>query len=507
MQRGENVYSVKPETIKEADTRASNEYGMSESILMNNACLSVYEAIVPYLSPGKRIAVLCGKGNNAGDGYGVALLLYQNGFDVTCVKALGCDVSSAEAKEKQSEFTLCGGKIVDADSFLQNAEEYGVIIDAIFGVGFCGSIDEKSSLGVLIERSNALDSLKIAIDVPSGINSLDGTVPGISFKADITACVALYKTGLLSYPAKEYSGKVILCDIGFPASLTESLPKHALIPDEDYIKSAIPEREANSHKGTYGRLMLYCASRDMTGAGYLSAMGALRTGVGLANVVSDEYAVGILQQKLNEPVFSSVDVSTDDGLQKLIRLCTKADAILCGCGLEAEKEKANALFEIIKNAEVPLIIDADGINLLCSNINILKEAKQTPVITPHPAEFARLTGKTVSEVQSDRINLALRFSAEYGCVTVLKGASTVIASPDGKLSVNITGNAGLAKGGSGDVLAGVISGLICQGINQFDAAAAGVYLHGKAADILKERIGEYGLLPSDLPLEIAKLLP
>ena len=506
MQRGGNVYSVKPETIKEADTRASNEYGMNGHILMNNACNSIYNAISPYISCEKKTAVLCGKGNNAGDGYGVALLLYQNGFDVTCIKALGCDVTSEEAKEKQNEFSLYG-KTETAGEFCSHIQDYDVIIDAVFGVGFSGSIGKDSPLGLLIEKCNSTCALRIALDVPSGINSLDGQVPGMCFKAEITACVALYKTGLLSYPAKEYAGKVILCDIGLPKALSASLEKHALIPDEEYIKNIIPKRMPDSHKGTYGRLMLYCASRDMTGAGYLSCMGALRTGAGLANVVSDEYAVRILQQKLSEPVFSSVDVSTDDGLQKLIRLCTKADAILCGCGLGAEKEKANAIFKIIKNAEVPLIIDADGINLLCSNINILKEAKQTPVITPHPAEFARLTGKTVSEVQSDRINLALWFSAEYGCVTVLKGASTVIASPDGKLSVNITGNAGLAKGGSGDVLAGVISGLICQGINQFDAAAAGVYLHGKAADILKERIGEYGLLPSDLPLEIAKLLP
>jgi len=313
-------------------------------------------------------------------------------------------------------------------------------------------------------------------------------------------------TSTVIIPALE-AGKIVLCDIGFPKELAENLPKHALIPDDEYLKEVIPKRHSNSHKGSYGKLLLFCASPSMTGAGYLSCMGALRSGCGLVNIASDDYTISLLQQKLNEPIFSRVDISSSNGLDNLVQLADSSSAVLCGCGLGNNENTKKAVFRLIKNVDSPLLLDADGINVLCENINILKEAKHTPIITPHPAEFARLIGKTTDEVQSDRINLAVNFAKEYGCITVLKGASTVIASPDGRFAVNIAGNAGLAKGGSGDVLAGICAGLLCQCINAFDAAVAGVYLHAKAADILKERIGEYGLLPSDIPLEAAKLLP
>ncbi len=501
------MYSVKPETVKLADSLADELYGLSADILMSNACLSVYNAVKKHLSPDKKTAVLCGKGNNAGDGYGVATLLYQNGFDVTAVEALDCKPQTSEAKAKADEFLQCCGKIVSADDFVSNALDFEIIIDAVFGVGFKGAIEESSRLGKLFDLCNSLCAYRIAIDVPSGINSLDGTASGICFKADLTACVAFYKTGLLSYPAREYAGEIVLCDIGFPKEFITSIEKHALIPDDEYIKSIIPKRHANSHKGSFGKLVLFCGSPSMTGAAYLSCMGALRTGCGLANIISDDYTISVLQQKLNEPIFSRVDIETEKGLEALLQLSDTSNAVLCGCGLGNNENTKNAVFQLIKNADTPILIDADGINALCSNINILKEAKHTPVITPHPAEFARLIGKTANEVQSDRINLAMSFAKEYGCVVVLKGASTVIASPDGKLAVNISGNPGLAKGGSGDVLAGICASLLCQGINAFDAAVCGVYLHARAADVLKERIGEYGLLPSDLPLEVAKLLP
>ncbi len=501
------MYSVKPEIIKQADELANEKYGICASVLMTNACLSVYEKITPFIPKNKKIAVLCGKGNNAGDGYGVASLLYQNGYNVCAVRVFSCEPCSDEAKEKYKEFSLCGGKIIDINDFLPHIFSFGVFIDAVFGVGFSGSVAKDSDLGQLFELCNSTEAFQIAIDVPSGINSTDGTLTGACFKAELTACIALYKTGLLSYPAREYAGEIVLCDIGFPKELTENLPKHALIPDDEYLKNVIPKRHSNSHKGSYGKLLLFCASPSMTGAGYLSCMGALRSGCGLVNIASDDYTISVLQQKLNEPIFSRIYISSSNGLDYLSQLADSSSAVLCGCGLGNNENTKNAIFKLIKTADTPLLIDADGINVLCENINILKEAKHSPIITPHPAEFARLIGKTTDEVQSDRINLAVNFAKEYGCITVLKGASTIIASPDGRLAINIAGNAGLAKGGSGDVLAGICAGLLCQGINAFDAAVAGVYLHAKAADILKERIGEYGLLPSDIPLEVAKLLP
>lgn len=282
----------------------------------------------------------------------------------------------------------------------------------------------------------------------------------------------------------------------------------ALIVDKEYIDTTIPKRQSNTHKGTYGRLLMYCGSEFMTGAGVLCANAALRTGAGLVELIQNEKTLCKLQNILTEPIFTPID--GDDftkSLNTILEHSKKASAFLIGCGLSQNKFSNKLVLEIIKNADCPLIIDADGINALSLNRNVLKEAKVTPIITPHPLEFSRLSGIDINTVQNDRINVAKNFAKEYNCIVVLKGAGTVIASCDGSLCINTSGNAGLAKGGSGDVLAGMISSFTAQGIDAFSACAAAVYLHGLAGDILKDEISEYGYLPSDIPMCVARLLP
>ena len=498
------MYTLSPDTIKYADNTAVEKYGIPELSLMKNAANACFEYIKKRITHDSKITVICGKGNNGGDGYELSSLLKNGGYDVTVINAFDCEPVTDVSKTVYSECIQNGVSLLPFCEWEKAVDEANVIIDSLFGVGFYGCIQNDSSFGRLLTACNEKSALRIAVDTPSGINSADGKCEGVCFRADMTVTMAYIKTGMLSYPARDFCGEILIADIGYPEKLKNEIPKDALVPDEKYLKDTIPQRAPNTHKGSYGRLLMYCASPDMTGAGVLAALGALRSGAGLVNIARDEKTIRLLQTHLTEPVFS---VLGDSPEEEILPLCKKASAVLIGCGMgQAEKER-DVLCSLIKNADCNLIIDADGINLLSLNTNVLKEAKKTPVLTPHPLEFARLCGLSADDVQADRINLAKKFAKEYSCVLVLKGANTIITSPDGKLAINTSGNPGLSKGGSGDVLAGVISSFVCQGTDVFDSAVLGVHLHGRAADVLKEEISEYGLLPSDLPMAIAKLLP
>lgn len=503
------MYSVLPQTIKKADRLAQTEYGISSLTLMQRAAKSALSHIYPHINSKSVITVLCGKGNNGGDGYEIAAILSDKGYNVSVADVFSTLPASDEAKTCREHYISSRKNVIlDNNTLKSQIEDSNVIIDAIFGVGFHGGIEKDSDIGKIIELANNTSSFRIAIDTPSGVNCADGTVKAVAFKADLTVTISFLKTGLMSYPARLFCGEIKCADIGFPKELVEKLDKDAVIPDESYIKEKIPKRRPDTHKGSFGKLLSFCGSPLMTGAAYLAALSALRTGAGLVTAAADTKTLSVLQNRLSETVFYDVGNLSEKGdLEKLISLCNNSSAVLIGCGLGKDTDVQSAVFEIIKKTKSKLIIDADGINMLSSNINVLREAKHMPVITPHPAEFSRLSGKSVEEIQSDRLNCARCFSKEYGCITVLKGASTVISAPDGRIAVNTTGNPGLAKGGSGDVLSGIVSSLICQGIDSFEAAVCAVYLHGKAADILKENISEYGLLPSDLPMAVAHLLP
>jgi len=502
------MYTVSPETIKLTDSLAESKYGISTLTLMKNAAKACFDVIYPRLKSGDKIVVLCGKGNNGGDGYELCRILKKEWFDARAINVFDCEPATDIAKNVYKSCLDDGCEIIssiDASKLIGNAD---VIIDAVFGVGFTGCIKQGSNVEKVINESNKNTSaLKIAIDVPSGINSGDGSVSSTAFKADLTVTLAFYKTGMLSYPAREYCGDIYLGKIGIPKELCDFVPKDALIPDDEYLRCVLPKREQNSHKGSFGRLMMFCASEYMTGAGILAATAALRSGVGLVNIARDKETLKILQCHLTEPIFTCCDTNCDDGEKLLISCGQKASAILIGCGLGQCENDKKAVYSLIKNSTSPIILDADGINAVSENIIILKEAKKEAVLTPHPLEFSRLTGKSVSDVQGNRISLARDFATEHGCVIVLKGAATVIASPDGRLAICTCGNSGLAKGGSGDVLAGLCASLRAQGMSSFDSAVSSVYLHAKAADILSQEISQHGMLPSDLPMAIAKLLP
>jgi NAD(P)H-hydrate epimerase len=331
----------------------------------------------------------------------------------------------------------------------------------------------------------------MSVDIPSGLSADESkNFPHVC--ADETVCITSRKLSSAVFPTKEAYGKIHVFDIG--VNMTKELPL-ATISDDDILEF-LPQRPKDSHKGTFGTLKTLCGSYNMTGAGILAITGALRCGVGLVKAFGDDKLLDIFKVRLAEPIYKT--------FSKEAFISEKSSAILIGCGIGTEYE--NDLRDILINADSPIIIDADGINFLSKNIDIIEQIPTSLIITPHPKEMARLCGCSVSQIQENRFSNCKEFSEKYGCTVVLKGAGTIIFTPNQTPIINESGNSGLSKGGSGDVLAGMISAFVAQGVTPHYAAALGVYLHGLAADSLKKSFSEFSFLPSDIPKEVGKIL-
>ena len=506
------MIALTPEEMRKIDRFAIETLKIPPETLMSAAAKAVYRVFMTEKQDkAAHIVLLCGKGNNGGDGYALAEMLARNGYRPVCIHAQDCPPASSQAAHFYDAALESGVPILAfrGQQTIDAIAQADIIVDALFGTGFTGAVKQESAEYSMIDAANHSSAFRISVDVPSGVNACDGTVSGIAFRADRTVTFAYPKAGAYSYPAREYGGRITVADIGIPNTVIEqaSLSPKGMLTDDNDLTCMIPTRKQNSNKGDYGALLAFCGREKMTGAPFLAAMGALRTGIGLLTLASDTTTIRILQTRLAEPVFFPLDLSSDEAVDLLLDKATKSDAFLIGCGLGKSWRMAAIIRKLVTDSPCPIILDADGINTLSGNIHVLKEAKKIPILTPHPLEFSRITEHSVAEIQANRLPFALEFAQEYGAVVVLKGASTIIASPDGRYAVNTTGNPGLAKGGSGDVLAGVIASLTAQGLTPFEAAVCGAYVHGKAGDRLAETISLSGYLPSELPLEIGKCLP
>lgn len=499
-----------PDAVRAAEQYMIKYDGCTDLSLMKKAAEEIYFAVENELAAASFVCILCGKGNNSGDGYELARILLQKGIKVCCVRVFGEAPSTYAAEVCHDYYLSEGGSVVDKpeDCFKAIAKS-DVIIDGIFGIGFKGHIESDSMLYRIIDAANASPAKKIALDVPSGINAYDGSIGGIAFAADITAAVGVIKSGMLSYPARKNCAVIRVAGIGLTDSIMKGFETECFVAvDDEYVRDALPSRMVDSNKGDFGKLLCICGSENMPGAAVMAVGSALRGGAGLVTLASEKSVVDVVKVKYPEPIYSPVDFEDEASVESLLKNINNYSAVLIGCGLGKSESKKKLTEQIIKTYKGRLIIDADGINMISDNINVLKEAAGEVIITPHPGEFSRISGKSVAEINGNRIKSAKDFSDKYKCVTVLKGAGTVISKCGEKTAVNTTGNPGLAKGGSGDVLAGLIASLAAnKDVNPADAAICGVYLHGKAADMLKERFSEYGLLPSELAKEFARLLP
>ena len=344
----------------------------------------------------------------------------------------------------------------------------------------------------VIEALNQTGKPIVAVDLPSGINVDTGQVPGVAIRASLTVTFGLPKPGLIIYPGAEFCGELVLDPIGFPVELlqNEELKTHYLTDFE--AKALLPVRKATAHKGTTGHLAIIGGSPGLTGAVALAALGGLRIGCGLASVGLRE-GVSFLEKPLEVMVRSWAELKEQ---------WSNFNCLVIGPGLSTAADGEAILFELIMQTNLPLVIDADALNMLATRRTWQAGRKAAAVFTPHPGEMARLTGLSVAELQADRLGVARRYAKEWQVTVVLKGAGTVIAAPDGQAYINLTGNPGMATAGMGDVLAGVIGGLIAQGAPVTEAAVVGAYIHGLAGDLVAYRQGPVGMIASDLLREI-----
>ncbi|MGH7873790.1 MAG: NAD(P)H-hydrate dehydratase, partial [Candidatus Binatia bacterium] len=339
--------------------------------------------------------------------------------------------------------------------------------------------------------------------IPSGLDSDKGTELGVAIQAEMTVALAYPKLGEVIYPGVKFVGELVVADIGIaPAAVAEVAPRTELL-DRENIGRLVPRREPDSHKGTYGHLLIVAGSRGKTGAAILAARAAMRSGAGLVTLAAPKALnnilagalVEVMTEGLGDKHSEHIEVLTDDDWRSLLE---RKRVLLFGPGIGVSAATQTGLRWLLRNLDIPWVIDADGLNNLALAIERLRHAKTAPILTPHPGEMARLTGKTTAAVNADRVEIARRFAVEHRCHLVLKGARTVIATQDGKIFINPTGNAGMASGGMGDVLAGILTALLGQGLTPEDAMKLGVYLHGLVGDRVALNRGQIGLIASDI---------
>jgi len=503
--------AVTNEQMKRAECNA-NAGGVPFLQLMKNAGEACFNRI-NQLSGGvkdKSIVVLAGRGNNGGDGIVLTDFLLEAGANavlifVTDLPKTECARLCYSIYETGLNTSLYAHQKENVKLALENSE---IIVDCVFGTGFHGDLED--SLSELFEFINEhCNAVKYSIDVPSGCNSDTGEIADNAFRPDFTITLGAMKKGLYSHPCFEHCGLMMLADIGIPQSCYESCEA---ILTEDMIREFIPERKAVSNKGTYGKLLNIAGSARYTGAALLSTDAALKMGVGLCTLATPVRVINAIAAAVPETTYiplasDAAGFLNSEGAGEVRSLIhdSKYSAIAVGCGLGNSEAVGNLTEYVIRNADCPIIIDADGLNSISGNINVLRENRKGVVITPHPAEFSRLTGMSVDEIQYDRISAAKNFAIDYNVTVVLKGVNTVIAAPTGECFINTTGNAGLAKGGSGDVLTGIIASLIAQGTEIFYAAVLGVYLHGLAADRLAAGRNLFGIMPRDIADEVTRI--
>ncbi|WP_066686994.1 bifunctional ADP-dependent NAD(P)H-hydrate dehydratase/NAD(P)H-hydrate epimerase [Christensenella intestinihominis] len=469
-------------------------------LLMENAAHSVYEAIREETEPCS-VQVFCGTGNNGGDGFAVARILLANGYDVTVVlmgnpSSLQGDAAENFAffKETKEYYTVVTNK--EEFEALPEAEIY---VDAIFGTGL--SRDVEGIYRSAVEFLSEQDALVVSVDIPSGISAETGAVMGAAVRADITVTFQYPKIGHFLYPGREYAGELRVVRIGVDDGCDIPLQSTVCAYESDDPDMCLGERPLDSNKGSYGKLLLVAGSYGMAGAAVLSARAASRAGAGLVTAASCGDVIGVLQQNVPEATCFEIagenGVLTKEAIPSLEKLVQGKTAIAVGPGLGVNEDVTAVVGNLIMECGLPKVVDADGLNALAGHLDLLENKQGEVILTPHPKEFSRLSGLPTEEILKDPVKAAVNFAVEYGVTLVLKGSTTIVADQFGNASLLCVGTPGMAKGGSGDVLTGVIGGLLAQGKDVYEAALTGVYIAGMAGELAAQQEGEYSMTPMD----------
>jgi ADP-dependent NAD(P)H-hydrate dehydratase / NAD(P)H-hydrate epimerase len=502
--------------IRELDNYAINKLGISGLVLMENAGRSVYEAIratVKHKLKGETIFVICGKGNNGGDGFVVARHLLKSGAKLSVFLIGKSSDLKGDALINLKSLVRCGGKVIGVNSVLElkskivKAVKPQVIVDALFGTGLKKKV--KGIYGKVIDYINEQDAKVIGVDVPSGLDSDTGEPLGKAVVADVTVTFGYPKLGLVIGQAYKYTGDVLVADILLPEAKIPENESISLIT-AGMVKSLFKPRVPDSHKGSYGHVLVVAGSCEKSGAAKLAAVSALRSGAGLVTLALPRSAHDIVKGSLYNAMSIPVDDDgeghfTSKGIKKIIEFAQDKDAVAIGPGLNQSKTCGDLIIELIRDSRVRIVVDADGLNSLQGRLGEIQKGRDGILFTPHPGEMSRLTGKTVSEIQKDRIGSVRAFISKYGVGLVLKGFRTVVGFRGGSIYINPTGNPGMAVAGMGDVLTGIAASYISQQDDFKKAVLSAVFNHGLLGDLVAAEYGERGLLATDLVDRITKI--
>ena len=508
---------VTAEEMRQIDKQTIEEIGVPGIVLMEAAATAVFRSIQRNFPECRHVGVIVGKGNNGGDGLALARQLAHAGYTVQIVlvsspeRFTGDALTNLQVVRKlglsvveilsESELKTLGTEIVSCD----------LIVDAIFGTGLRGGIE--GYVKDVIDWLNSANRPIVAIDLPSGLNADTGVVEGGCICADRTVTLGLPKRGTLLYPGAQRVGALEIADIGFPRCVVESQEICVNRIQHHQAADWIPSRPTYSHKGSYGRVFVLAGSTGMTGAAVLASQAALRAGAGLVTLGLPKSLNSIAEAKLSEVMTAPLPETTEGSLAltakpEILEFIERTSSVLAiGPGLSQHPETVDLIQGLLHETDRPSVIDADGLNALADGkinrsqshiTNLLSSLPSQSVLTPHPGEMARLTGLSVPDIEQDRIGVAQEFSQEHGVTLILKGVPTVIALDTGEIWINSTGNPGMATGGMGDVLTGLIAGLTAQGVSISESGVLGAYLHGLAGDISAEKTGEHGLIAGDV---------
>ncbi|MCP4396289.1 MAG: NAD(P)H-hydrate dehydratase [bacterium] len=493
--------------IRELDRRAIEDVGIPGAVLMENAgtrVLRVMQERYPDLK-NRRILIACGKGNNGGDGLVLARHLFNRGVEVRVTLLADRHQLVGDAGLNFVIATKMDIPIVEITSneqlpaFRNLLPQADILVDAILGTGLSDAV--KGLYKHVIESMNKAEKPIIAVDIPSGLSADSGMVPGSCIRADLTVTFAVPKRGVLLYPAADYVGELEVVDIGIPKNLVDTSGIKVHVLEAIKVKQSLRKRPPNTHKGTYGHVLVIAGSPGKAGAALMAGRSALRTGSGLVTLAIPETlrvpleipTLEVMTAALPETGKGTVSL---DAYDEIMRLAEDKRVLALGPGLSTHPSTVELVYRLIRNVEIPMVIDADGINAIALYPEILLEAKAPIVLTPHPGEMARLVPNV--QIQNNRVPVAQETAQKYKIYLALKGVRTLIASPSGNVFINPTGNPGMATAGTGDVLTGIIAGLISQNIIPVEAAKTGVFLHGLAGDIVEEDKGDYGTIAGDI---------
>ncbi len=491
--------------MAEIDTRAIAEVGLPGIVLMERAGQKVVEVAVARFGSlsQKRVVIFCGKGNNGGDGYVIARVLARLNACVTVVLLASPAELKGDAKTNYAILKNLNVTIMQLPQWEKKSAslQYDLVVDAVLGTGVKGPL--KSKVRRAAEQIAAIKAPVLAVDLPTGMNADTGEIYQACVEADVTVTMGEIKRGLLFSPAREMAGRVYVADIGFPRSFRDSAGIQCFRLAGETVKQLLPQRSRNTFKNRCGNVLVVAGSVGLTGAAALTAEATLRSGCGMTTLGIPRSLNAILEQKLTEVMTLPLPETESQTLSfaaesLVVEKSGWADVVAIGPGLGVNDEVKQLLDAVLRKCRKPIVLDADGINCFAGRSTAFANAKCPLVLTPHPGEFARLTGENIQEVVRNPLACAAKAAREMKAVIVLKGAPTVVASPDGLSFVNSTGNPGMATAGAGDVLTGVIASFIAQGKSSLESALAGVYIHGLAGDLGAAEKGERGLIAGDL---------